>query len=333
MKIAMCYRKGVKETPFHHYMLSTFPDLFVQPKQIDIELNKARVNKINKYKVWIKKFIRFFRIPSPNISYVTISEDYDMVWGAQCIPITDKPFVCDFEMFWQPFLENHQNWATRFLVNALLSQDNCKGIFFWAETAMMEFRRYVDDEVWKKCHVFYPPIQAEVKQKRNSPPVFGFVSRYFYEKGGAIALEYMEKHNVRGIIAGDYPSLFPPKSKNIKILGMIPREKLKKEFYEKIDVLIYPGISDSFGFAFLEAMSYGIPIMTMHGYARKELIGDCGQVFNSKEELLDFVPNKEFLSLGVNGHKRVKKGDFSVKNAHKFLNSFIQKYIDAGGIL
>lgn len=323
----MCYRKGAKETPFHHYMLSAFPDLFVKPKKIDIELDKQRVNKINKYKVWIKKFIRFFRLPSPNISYVSIDEDYDMVWGAQCIPITDKPFVCDFEMFWQPFLENHQNWATRFLVNALLSKDNCKGIFFWTETAMMEFKRYADPEVVKKCHVFYPPIKAEIAKPRNQSPVFGFVSRYFYEKGGDIALEYMEKHNVKGIIAGDYPSLYPPQSEKIKVVGMMPREKLRKEFYEKIDVLIYPGTSDSFGFAFLEAMSYGIPIMTMHGYARKELIGDCGVVFDSKDQMMDFDRVDELFALGVNGHKRVKNGDFSVKKAQKFIKTFIQKYI------
>jgi len=141
MKIAMCYRKGAKETPFHHYMISAFPDLFVKPKILDIDLNKDRVAAINKNKVKIKKLIRLLHLPSPNISMVTNSEPHDMVWGAQCIPLTDKPFVCDFEMFWQPFLGNHQNWLTRFFVNALLSRDNCKGIFFWTETAMIEFFR------------------------------------------------------------------------------------------------------------------------------------------------------------------------------------------------
>jgi len=326
MKIAMCYRKGAKETPFHYYMISAFPDLFVKPKILDIDLNTKRVATINKNKVRIKKLIRFFHIPSPNVSIVNIKEPHDMVWGAQCIPLTNKPFVCDFEMFWQPFIENPGNWLTRFIVNALLSKDNCKGIFFWTETAMIEFFRYADPEVIKKCYVFYPPIGLENKKNPTNELVYGFVSRYFYEKGGDIALSYMEKHNVKGIIAGDFPDMLYD-NKNIKILGMLPREKLRKEFYEKIDVLIYPGISDSFGFGFLEAMSYGIPIMTMHGYARKEIVGDCGRVFNSKVELLDFVPNKEFLSLGVNGHKRVKNGDFSVKNAHKFINTFIQNYI------
>jgi len=330
MKIAMCYRKGAKETPFHHYMISAFPDLFVKPRVYDIDLNKDRVTNINKNKLLIKKIIKLFHLPSPNVSTVNIKEEHDMVWGAQCIPLTDKPFVCDFEMFWQPFIENQRNWLTRKIVNHLLGKDNCKGIFFWTETAMMEFKRYVTPEISAKCHVFYPPIKVEKKRSQNKPLVFGFVSRYFYEKGGDIALDYMRRHNIYGIIAGDFPDdieLSEYKKQSIKILGMMPRELLRKEFYEKIDVLIYPGISDSFGFAFLEAMSYGIPIMTMHGYARKELIGDCGKVFNSVDELMNFVPNKEFLYLGVNGHKRVKKGDFSVENAHNFINTFIQKYI------
>ena len=330
MKIAMCYRKGAKETPFHHYMISAFPDLFVKPKILDIELNKDRVTTINKNKLLIKKLIKKLHIPSPNVSTVDIKKEHDMVWGAQCIPLTDKPFVCDFEMFWQPFIENQGNFLTRKIVNHLLGKENCKGIFFWTETAMIEFFRYVTPEIREKCFVFYPPINVEKKHPRNKDTVFGFVSRYFDEKGGHIALRYMEGRNVSGIIAGDFPDDVQIINNKIKVLGMMPREKLRKEFYEKIDVLIYPGISDSFGFAFLEAMSYGIPIMTMHGYARKELIGDCGVVFNSANDLLNFVPDKEFFRLGVNGHKRVKKGDFSVENAKRFINSFIQNYIRKG---
>jgi len=38
--------------------------------------------------------------------------------------------------------------------------------------------------------------------------------------------------------------------------------------------LVYPGYSDSFGFAFLEAMAFGLPIVTVDGFARREIVED-----------------------------------------------------------
>lgn len=52
----------------------------------------------------------------------------------------------------------------------------------------------------------------------------------------------------------------------------MPREELIKKGYEKSDILVYPGYSDSFGWAFLEAMSFGLPIITVNGVARRDLI-------------------------------------------------------------
>jgi glycosyltransferase involved in cell wall biosynthesis len=52
----------------------------------------------------------------------------------------------------------------------------------------------------------------------------------------------------------------------------MPRDKLHKDIFLKIDIMFYPGYSDTFGYMFPEAMSHGIPIITLDGCSRRELV-------------------------------------------------------------
>ena len=77
--------------------------------------------------------------------------------------------------------------------------------------------------------------------------------------------ELSEKHdNIEGIIVSDTPSEILKKySKNKKITfySLLSQEKLFKDIYPSCDLFLYPTFSDTFGFAILEAQSFGLPVI------------------------------------------------------------------------
>jgi glycosyltransferase involved in cell wall biosynthesis len=58
----------------------------------------------------------------------------------------------------------------------------------------------------------------------------------------------------------------------MKLLPLMPQDKLFKEVFPKSDIFVYPGFSDTFGFALTEAISFGVPVVTVDGYSRREII-------------------------------------------------------------
>ena len=131
----------------------------------------------------------------------------------------------------------------------------------------------------------------------------------------------------------------------------MPQEKLFKEIYPATDILVYPSYTDTFGFTLTEAMSFGIPIVTVGGHSRKEIVeqGKIGYVieeskkFNLKylEELRTLRPiideiekkvehlikNKKLREkMSRNGIKEIKSGKFSIEKRNK---KFVEVYKEA----
>jgi len=44
------------------------------------------------------------------------------------------------------------------------------------------------------------------------------------------------------------------------------------EIFPQSDIFVYPGYSDSFGFALIDALASGTPIVSIDGFARKEIV-------------------------------------------------------------
>ena len=106
--------------------------------------------------------------------------------------------------------------------------------------------------------------------------------------------------------------------------------------------MVYPGYTDSFGFAYLESMSFGIPIVTVDGWSRKEIIseGKTGFVIErpkkmawdkiekEEREIVQEIINKTSLlienkklreTMSKNCIKEIKEGKFSIKKRNKEL--------------
>jgi glycosyltransferase involved in cell wall biosynthesis len=106
--------------------------------------------------------------------------------------------------------------------------------------------------------------------------------------------------------------------------------------------MIYPGYSDTFGFGFLEAMSFGIPVVTVDGFARKELVENkrTGFVIEKNFELNEksiqeineeiikkieektsmLIENKMLIKkMSQNCLEEIKNGKFSIKEKNKLM--------------
>ena len=140
------------------------------------------------------------------------------------------------------------------------------------------------------------------------------------------------------------------KNKKIKFTGLINRKKLLNH-YSNSDILIYPGYTDSFGFAFLEAMSFGIPIITVDGDSREETIdeGKTGFIINRPKKFSGWdkfgkeekrivseiikktsilIENKKLREkMSKNCLEEIKSGKFSIKERNKKLKEIYNEAI------
>lgn len=93
-------------------------------------------------------------------------------------------------------------------------------------------------------------------------------------------------------IAGNHPDRTPyPKMaqdlklKNVTFSGFIPDEAMN-DFYNKADLFVYTSKYEGFGFAPLEAMAAGTPVVTTSGGSLDEVSGGGAQLVASYEEAL-----------------------------------------------
>lgn len=104
----------------------------------------------------------------------------------------------------------------------------------------------------------------------------GFIGNDFERKGGPMLLEAFK------ILKGKYKNLHlnvitDRKIENgpgIKSSVKIERRELPDQFYSDCDIFILPTRADFFSMSILEAMSFGIPVITSNVYAMNEIIND-----------------------------------------------------------
>ena len=63
-------------------------------------------------------------------------------------------------------------------------------------------------------------------------------------------------------------------SSRIRVLGKVPLERVN-ELYASADVLVYPSLCESFGFPMIEAMRFGVPIVSVDTAVNRELAQDA----------------------------------------------------------
>lgn len=303
IKVYLQYPWQFPDSPYYKYMVDNpIPgvEYLNVKKQKGVILNKRIFWLSNFLKKTIRYLTNAFHLSFPNAHLTKTKEKYDLIQCAHCLSKNkEKPWVIDIEGREQLYIEDIHiediAKRTKNKIRKMLLRNNCRKIMPWtqatAEGIIKEF-----PEIRNKVEVVYPAVPlSEIKRKKHKGINLLFVGRYFYNKGGLHALEAIDKltrkhKNTKAIIISEVPKeIYNKYRKNekIKFYCLMPQKQLFEEIYSISDILIYPGYSDSFGFAYLEAMSFGIPIITVEGFARREIVDErkTGFVINKSEEI------------------------------------------------
>ena len=139
-------------------------------------------------------------------------------------------------------------------------------------------------KVASKVKVIYPYIK---KHKRDVFPEknvveFLFVSTQFYLKGGRETIEafkmiYENTKNFHLTVVTHLAEI-PEEYDNLPFVKFVEadldKSHLHSQYFSKTDVFILPSYQDSFGMVYLEALSFGLPIIATKMYAIPEIVVD-----------------------------------------------------------
>lgn len=152
-----------------------------------------------------------------------------------------------------------------------------------------------------KIHRVYNPIDIDPNSKKvdyKKNKYFLYVGRISKEKGVDIFCEAITKTNQKGVVVGDGPELpmLKEKYKNIEFVGWKDSDEVKK-YMQGAKALIIPSRwYEAAPLTPLEAIQYGIPVITSDCNATVDYINENnGEMFsiekdNLKDALLNFIP-------------------------------------------
>jgi len=245
-------------------------------------IQKKSAMKINYYvKHFIKKMVRKIYPSMPNAHYTLNADKHDLIHCAHCLSKNKTPWITNIEyvgQFWASGGPPSSFGRKRIL--RILKSSHCKKIVAWTEWVRKDIIKYFP-EIKNKIEVIYPGIPRQKFRKTKSDKIrLLFMCRHFYFKGGLYAIEVIDRltkkfDNVEGTVVGNLPEEILQKyskNKKIKLLGLMPYEKLLGEVFPSADIFVYPSFNDTFGLPITEAMSFGLPVVGAERNSRDELI-------------------------------------------------------------
>lgn len=364
MKVYLKYPWRVPDSSYYKSIVSHPPpgiDFINVKKEDFVGINASKQFKgMFVLKKEIRKILTAVKIPN----LVKVKENgFDIIHCCHCLSQNKSPWIVDTESYWNLSATSDISYSKRGkkIIKNLLKSEYCKKILPWTETAKKDIIEAMDDkEIEEKIELLPYAIPMPNFNIGNllDKLTFLFIGRYFKEKGGLTALkvfeELLKKYDIRVIIVSPVPDAIKSqftlfKNPNVKVYNLMTQEKLMAEIYPKADVFLYPGYSDSFGFMMVEAMSFGIPIITVDGYARRDIVTDSITGNIIQREVIQFqgVPNEEeekeivkkliekssFLienpnvikEMAFNCIKEVSEGKFSLLNRNKKLKKIYEE--------
>ena len=183
-------------------------------------------------------------------------------------------------------------------VKRLFSRPNFKKFIFWSKAAFETLSSYggIDPSTLRgKDAVVYPAVRRipDDLVRYGDRDLRLFFSGDFFRKGGVHVIDAFERARKRypGIsltVCCDERIDFNTPNRSLRdeylhklktlpgILnkGRISREELMTEVYPDTDIFLMPTYVESFGMAVLEAMAFGIPVISTNHFALPEIIED-----------------------------------------------------------
>lgn len=268
---------------------------------------------ISKFKYELsKRLINMQKIDSIKAS----SADLIYMWGA--FPKNNnKPFIIEFDNPYAPTYYHIENFKkNKEKIKILL--DKAQKITFLSKTCKNHCIELYGKVIENKSYINYPyAAKNYIKKNSNKKKEiinFIFVGLNSRIKGGTELLEAFTNNKEKNIRLtfvsnlSDEEKFKYKKDFRINILPPQPREKLLNEIYPNMDVMIFPSFYESFGMVLLEALSFGMGIITVNTYATPEIVQN-----NFNGRLLQHPIIKPSI---FNGYEIVNCVDIRIHNFH-----------------
>ncbi len=313
-------------------------------KKFDLINSKNKFIFSNKIKSVLRNGLLSINLSPINTHLTKTKEKYDLIHCAHCLSLNNSPWVMDLESSWQLFVSGKKDERSIIKIKKILLNKNCKKIMPWTEKTKEELiELFSEKEIKNKLKVVHHAIKIQkIKRIKHDGINLLFTARYFYEKGGLETLEvfdYLTKRykNINAFFISNTPKEIIKKysqNKNIIFCNLMSQEELFNNIYSKTDIIIYPGYSDSYGFLFIEAASFGIPIITLEGNARKELVLDkktgfigIKPIINWKNSIPNIKNREEIINnLIHNTEKLIKDKNLRIKMSKNARTFAISKF-------
>jgi len=215
----------------------------------------------------------------------------DLVYTWGCFPLfSPRPFVVEMD---NPYGLCYYNLKffklLKPLLRKILLSEKCRKIICISEACRQNLIAELGPAVGGKAAVVYPymadNLTAERPPKPETEPVeFLFVSTQFLLKGGREVLRAFERlpaglnSKAHLTVVSNTPGEFLEQYKNRPwaafLKADLDKAVLHREHFAKADVFVLPTYQDSLGLVFLEALSFGLPIIATAMYATSEFVED-----------------------------------------------------------
>lgn len=249
---------------------------------------------------------RFIR--SPIKGYMRLYEpgEHDLIEAVISPIVTNRRWIYSIECFPAALAFSLlgcplPRWIRLAYIKSLLLKDNLKRLIFWSQAGKDTLHTYggiEDERLLTKTEVVYPAIRKVPDNliRFNDRDVKLLFSGDFFRKGGVNVIDAFQRAQQ------SYPAIelrlccdekmdfntpdtalraeYLEKIRNNKsiVMGRIPRDELIRNVLPQTDIYLLPTYVEAFGFALLEAMAFGIPVISTTHFAIPEIVqhGVCG---------------------------------------------------------
>jgi len=328
-----------------------------EPKGVQY-IEEARQDSMSGKAGWGRRLWKYytrFRPAAVSLDEMLMIYRPDMVHSNNLMIMNRIPWVMDLEdvgtlsNFHYDKLE-HNGYRTMIL--KLLGNPRCKRIMPHTEAAKRSIEAEFP-EIKDKLEVVYPAIDIPKQKKAKHGGIkFLFVGNRYYERGCQFIeqafKEIKTKHDVE-----------------LQMVHGLPRDMLYNAVYPTSDVFLFLGHFDTFGFAQLEAMSFGMPVIGIDQYAEREIVKDGKTGFllqtpftrdrfpqyttpKEREDFMKRTPNRDLVEqivqkcsllikdtklrkrMGENARKEIESGRFSIRKRNEKLKRIYEEATCSG---
>jgi len=281
------YRNMVANAPEQFtFVESEFmaPDIVQATPHVPLNLDESIKRHIRDLQPFISRYYNHAHIllNNPKVRKFRTG-DCDLVHSGQSLLQTNLPYVVDFEHATVFCGYNQYGLRRPGFVRALehiLLDKKLKKLLAWSDAAGKSLTNFIENkDVAEKVETFYP-VMAPARGVRRTSTSFNFlfIGNRFYEKGGYESLlafdKLADKYDCRFTAIGDIPQeVYARFGKNRKITlsQRVPYQKII-ELYSNSDVLVFPTHYDTYGFVIPEALSFGLPVISVDSFSTPELV-------------------------------------------------------------